>query len=105
MKAKTPTKCAYKDQGASKGTKILYDAGAVTLVSQGSKLLPSPEDDRYMAWAIFTQRSTGKKFFFATAHLEPDKDWNLHVQRGHDPGQGGREAQPQASCRPSSPAT
>ncbi|GAB2583786.1 hypothetical protein GCM10009593_23630 [Microlunatus antarcticus] len=79
VKAKTPTKCAYKDQGASKGTKILYDSGAVTLVSQGSKLLPSPEDDRYMAWAIFTQRSTGKKFFFATAHLEPDKDWNLHV--------------------------
>ncbi|GAA3564628.1 hypothetical protein GCM10022197_20370 [Microlunatus spumicola] len=79
VKAKTPTKCVYKDQGASKGTKILYDRGQVTLVKQGSKLLPSPEDDRYMAWAIFTQRSTGKKFFFATAHLEPDSNWNLHV--------------------------
>lgn len=80
VRAKTPTKCVYKDQGASKGTKILYDASKVTLGRQGSKLLPSPEDDRFMAWATFTQRSTGKKFFFATAHLEPDKDWNLHVQ-------------------------
>ena len=80
VKAKTPTKCVYKDQGASKGTRILYDASLVTLLDQGSKLLPSPEDDRFMAWATFVQRSTGKKFFFATAHLEPDKDWKLHVQ-------------------------
>jgi endonuclease/exonuclease/phosphatase family metal-dependent hydrolase len=80
VKAKTPTRCAYKDRGASKGTRILYDAGQVTLLSQGSKLLPSPEDDRFMAWAIFRQRSTGKKFFFATAHLEPSNVWNLHVQ-------------------------
>jgi endonuclease/exonuclease/phosphatase family metal-dependent hydrolase len=79
VKPKTPTRCVYKDQGASKGTRILYDRGQVTLVKQGSKLLPSPEDDRFMAWAIFTQRSTGKKFFFATTHLEPDSDWNLHV--------------------------
>ncbi len=80
VKAKTPSRCVYRDQGASKDARILYDSTRVTLLSQGSKLLPSPEDDRYMAWAIFSQRSTGKKFFFATTHLEPDKDWNLHVQ-------------------------
>ncbi|SER39124.1 fibronectin type III domain-containing protein [Microlunatus flavus] len=80
VKAKTPTRCVYKDQGASKGTRILFDNSRVALLSQGSKLLPSPEDDRFMAWAVFRQRSTGKKFFFATAHLEPDKDWNLHVK-------------------------
>jgi endonuclease/exonuclease/phosphatase family metal-dependent hydrolase len=79
VKAKTPTHCVYKDQGASKDARILYDSGRVALLSQGSKLLPSPQDDRYMAWAIFSQRSTGKKFFFATTHLEPDKNWNLHV--------------------------
>jgi endonuclease/exonuclease/phosphatase family metal-dependent hydrolase len=79
VRAKTPTRCVYKDQGASKGDRIFYDSSQVALLSQGSKLLPSPEDDRYLAWAIFSQRSTGKKFFFATAHLEPDKDWNLHV--------------------------
>src|SRR4051794_249737 len=80
VKAKTPTKCVYRDQGASKGTRILYNSSRLALVSQGSKLLPSPEDDRFMAWAVFTQRSSGKKFFFATTHLEPDKDWNLHVK-------------------------
>lgn len=80
VKAKTPTKCVYKDQGASRDSKILYDSASVSLVSQGSKLLPSPDDDRYMAWAILQQRSTGKKFFFATTHLEPSNVWNLHVQ-------------------------
>lgn len=79
VKAKTPTGCTYKDQGASKGTRILYDSSRIALLDQGSKLLPSPHDDRFMAWAVFRQLSTGKKFFFATAHLEPDKDWNLHV--------------------------
>ncbi len=79
VNAKTPTRCSPKDQGASKGTRILFDASRVTMLSQGSKLLPSPADDRYMAWAIFRQLSTGKKFFFATAHLEPNKDWKLHV--------------------------
>jgi endonuclease/exonuclease/phosphatase family metal-dependent hydrolase len=80
VKAKTPTKCKYKDQGASKDSKILYNSSSVTLVSQGSKLLPSPENDRFMAWAILKQRSTGKKFFFVTTHLEPSNVWNLHVQ-------------------------
>ena len=80
VKAKTPTKCKYKDQGASRDSKILYNSSSVSLVSQGSKLLPSPDDDRYMAWAILQQRSTGKKFFFVTTHLEPSNVWNLHVQ-------------------------
>lgn len=80
VKAKTPTKCKYKDQGASRDSKILYNSSSVTLVSQGSKLLPSPDDDRFMAWAILQQRSTGKKFFFVTTHLEPSNVWNLHVQ-------------------------
>ncbi|HEY0239433.1 MAG TPA: fibronectin type III domain-containing protein [Friedmanniella sp.] len=80
VKEKTPTKCRYKDQGASRDSKILYDSASVSLVSQGSKLLPSPDDDRFMAWAILKQRSTGKKFFFVTTHLEPSNVWNLHVQ-------------------------
>ncbi len=79
VKATTPTRCVAKDQGASKGTRILYDNNRVELLAQGSKLLPSPEDDRFMAWAVLRQRSTGKKFFFVSAHLEPDKDWKLHV--------------------------
>ena len=80
VRSTTPSKCVYKNQGASQGTRIFYDASRVTLLKQGSKLLPSAAgNDRYLAWAVLRQRSTGKKFFFADAHLEPNQDWQLHV--------------------------
>ena len=81
VKAKTPSRCEYKDQGASNGTKILFDANRVELLDNGSKKLTAPGSTaRYLAWAEFRQRSNGKKFFFADAHLEPNKDWDLHVK-------------------------
>ena len=72
IRAKSPSKCAKKDQGASQGTKIVYDASRVVLLRQGSKALPSAakSNPRFVAWAEFRQRSTGKRFFFADAHLE-----------------------------------
>jgi endonuclease/exonuclease/phosphatase family metal-dependent hydrolase len=72
----TPTRCRYKYQGASQGTRILYNSARVQLVASGSKLLPSKNaaNARYLAWAILRQRSTGKKFFFANSHLEPAKN-------------------------------
>ena len=74
--ATTPTNCVYADRGASQGTKIIYNANSVTLIDQGSKALPSAESSnrRYLAWARFKQRSTGKEFFFADTHLEPNDD-------------------------------
>jgi endonuclease/exonuclease/phosphatase family metal-dependent hydrolase len=76
VKSTTPSNCDYKDQGASQGTRILYDAASVDLLDSGSKLLPSQDkttNARYLAWAILRQRSTGLKFFFADSHLEPGK--------------------------------
>lgn len=73
VKSTTPTSCEYKDQGASQGTKIIYDSSKLTLVSQGSKQLTeikASDNDRYVAWAIFELKSSGKRFFFADAHLE-----------------------------------
>ena len=73
-KSTTPSNCVRKDQGASQGTKILFDSSRVSMLDSGSKLLPSIDatsNARYVAWAIFSQRSTGKKFFFADTHLEP----------------------------------
>lgn len=72
VRAKSPTRCVQKDQGASQGTKIVYDASRVVLLRQGSKELPSVSgsNERFMAWAELLQRSTGKRFFFADAHLE-----------------------------------
>ncbi|MFL6064858.1 MAG: endonuclease/exonuclease/phosphatase family protein [Friedmanniella sp.] len=74
VKSTTPTGCVYADQGASQGTRILYNSDRVELVSSGSKLLPSKDaaNARYTAWAILRQRSTGVKFFFADSHLDPD---------------------------------
>ncbi|QQQ61659.1 fibronectin type III domain-containing protein [Paenarthrobacter ureafaciens] len=67
----TPYQCVYQYQGASDGTKILYNSATVDLVSQGSlKLVTQPgASDRYFAWAILRQRSTNKSFFFGNTHL------------------------------------
>lgn len=70
----TPTNCVYADKGASQGTKLLYNSATVDLMSQGSLALPSTnqtDNARYLAWGIFTQKSTNKKFFVGDAHLQP----------------------------------
>ena len=77
VKHTTPSKCVYADQGASKGTKIVYNSSTVTLVAQGSKRLSAvdPKDnERYVAWAIFRHAASGRRFFFADTHLEPNDD-------------------------------
>lgn len=74
VKDTTPTSCVYKDQGASQGTRIYYNTATVTLKSQGSLKLPevtATDGDRYFAWGIFTQKSTGKRFFVGNTHLDP----------------------------------
>ena len=73
----TPTNCVYADRGASQDSKIIYDSSVLTLLDQGSKLLPEineSDNDRYVAWAIFLHRTSGQKFFFADTHLEYRKD-------------------------------
>jgi len=77
VKSSTPTNCAYRDQGASQGTKIVYNSATLSLVDQGSKLLSrvgTTGGDRYVAWAVFEQKATGKRFFFADTHLESKAD-------------------------------
>lgn len=75
VKDTTPTGCVYADKGASQGTKLYYNASTVSLNSQGSIALPglqgTTDNSRHMAWAVFTQQSTNKKFFVADAHLQP----------------------------------
>lgn len=74
VKSTTPTNCVYSDNGASLDAKIFYNKNTVTLLSQGSVALPKLSTDtgnRYVAWASFTQKSTGKSFFVTDAHLDP----------------------------------
>lgn len=75
----TPSGCRYRDQGASQGTRIIYNSQRLELLAQGSRRLleaSSGANDRYVAWAIFRQRSTGKRFFFADTHLEPNASFS-----------------------------
>lgn len=52
------------------GTRIAYDAAQVTLVSSGIRELASNhKPDRWVVWAVFEQKSTGRQFFFANTHL------------------------------------
>ncbi|MFB9165059.1 endonuclease/exonuclease/phosphatase family protein [Arthrobacter psychrochitiniphilus] len=66
-----PGKCVYKNQGASKGTKIMFNSDNIDFVSSGSLLLPNSTtaDERYLAWAFLKQKKTGKTFIFADTHL------------------------------------
>jgi endonuclease/exonuclease/phosphatase family metal-dependent hydrolase len=73
VKSTTPTDCVYKDQGASQGTRILYNSDKLELISQGSKRLSeikAADNDRYVAWAILEHKASGQRFFFASTHLE-----------------------------------
>ena len=72
VNSKTPNSCRYQDRGASKGTRIFFNTDTTKLVSQGSKKLPgcSGCNERYVAWAVLEQKSTGQKFFFAETQLQ-----------------------------------
>lgn len=56
--------------GYSAGIRIIYNSDTVTLVKRGSVRLTDADTPRYAVWAIMTQKSTGRSFFFITAHLD-----------------------------------
>lgn len=70
----TTKDCVAKDLGASAGTRIAYNSSVLALESQGSKLLAreGSSKDLYAAWAIFLHKTSGKRFFFASVHLQND---------------------------------
>ena len=73
----TSYKCVYKDQGASKGTKLIYNATTTAVKAQGSLLLSKivgDTKDRYMVWARMTQLDSGTDFFVVNMHLESKGD-------------------------------
>jgi endonuclease/exonuclease/phosphatase family metal-dependent hydrolase len=76
---RSATNCVYKDQGASHGTKVYYNADTIEMIDQGSERLPFIADEpidhgRYATWGSFRQKSSGKSFFFVDTHLEPEPD-------------------------------
>jgi endonuclease/exonuclease/phosphatase family metal-dependent hydrolase len=58
----------------SAGTRIIYNAATLSVERAGARRLTSVAGDvkRYVVWAVFTQQSTGRRFYFATTHLVND---------------------------------
>lgn len=66
----------YAGHAGSEGTRLLYDSSKLTLVRAGfHKLAGSNKFGawRYASWGVFTQKSTGKKFFVINTHLTNPK--------------------------------
>jgi endonuclease/exonuclease/phosphatase family metal-dependent hydrolase len=62
--------CSFKDRAASRSTRILYNTKKVELLDRGAILYDKQKaEDRYLAWAVFRIRQTGKKLLFTTTHL------------------------------------
>lgn len=76
--------CRTVNRGASLDTKIFYNTRTVTLVRQGSVKLPTQakaNQDRFLAWAVFRQKSTGRLFLFGDTHLEPKGFFALRARQ------------------------
>lgn len=52
------------------GTRIIYNSDTLTVTQQGTaRLSGSSNPKRFATWAIFTQLSSGRSFFFVNTHL------------------------------------
>lgn len=72
-RAYSSANCRYRDRGASRTTKIIYNKDRLEKVRSGSYKYKhqsgGANDDRYVAWAVFKYKGSGKRFFFANTHL------------------------------------
>ncbi len=67
------TNRARVGRGAGLDSRIIYNTETMTLIKQGSVLLPTGKGAnirRYLVWATFRQNSTGKVFLFGNTHLD-----------------------------------
>lgn len=75
--------------GGSNSDRIIYDTSRLVLQRAGARSLDGRGEGngsaRMVAWAQFLDRNTGKRFFFATTHLEPGADKKaLHASQAKE---------------------
>lgn len=58
-------------RGVSPDIRVLYNSARLTMLKHGILALPRGASRRFLSWAVFEQKSTGKQFFFSNTHLEP----------------------------------
>lgn len=79
---RTAKNCIYKDQQASRGTRIVYNSHATQLIKAGGIALPfdlvSPSP-RYASWGIFKHKASGKTYFLMNTHLVVRGSFELHT--------------------------
>jgi endonuclease/exonuclease/phosphatase family metal-dependent hydrolase len=71
---KSTYKCVHKYQHASADNRILYNTDTLTKVSTGAmkyKAQTAGKYERYLGWAVFREKATGKEFLFTDTHLDP----------------------------------
>ena len=77
VKSTTMTKCVKKNREASRGVRIVYNSAELVLADYGARRLSyvSADDmERYVSWAVFRQRDSGKSFLLADVHFENKDD-------------------------------
>jgi len=91
----TTYKCRYQYRGASHGDRILYNRDTLTLRSQGAtkyRVQGAGADPRYIVWAVFRVRSTGRDFLFVNTHLRGGStvrtQWTQLINRVNQLGRG-----------------
>lgn len=71
---RTTFKCKKRNRKATHSERIIYDAAKLKVVKFGgkrfSKQFRKTSSPRYISWAIFEHRDSGRRFFFASVHLE-----------------------------------
>lgn len=66
--------CRYQNRGAAQDNRIFYNNRTVRLVRGGAvrfRAQTAGKNDRYLAWAVFAAKRTGRQFFVANTHLDP----------------------------------
>lgn len=74
LRSTSAQRCHYRNRGASGDNRILYNTRTLSMVHQGSvrfRHQKAGKNTRYLAWAIFRSRHTGRQFFFVDTHLDP----------------------------------
>jgi endonuclease/exonuclease/phosphatase family metal-dependent hydrolase len=80
----SPYKLTENSRKASPDNRVIYNSDRVKLIKEGVVALPRGPSRRFLSWAILEQKSTGKRFFFSSTHLEPNdgrRAWNTRKRQ------------------------
>lgn len=75
--------CVPMDRDAAGDNRIIFDTDILEMVAQGAEQYQNQtagKNLRYLVWAKFKVKATGKQFLFTTTHLDPYSDTTRKAQ-------------------------